>query len=85
MPAIDNPPPACSVEADVIIATPLEICQAVHQVLMEYFEFVPIGGPIGVAFAPDEADSVGLNVVRLLEQRKGLSSPSSSEMPQSSC
>ena len=83
MPVLDNPPPACCVE-DVIIATPSEICEAVHRVLMEYFEFVPIGGPVGVAFAPGEADSVGLNVVHLLEQRNRLNSPLNSETPQSS-
>ena len=72
-------------ESETIEVTKDDIIQAVHQVLMEHFEFIPIGGPVGVAFAPDEADSVGLSVVRLLAQRKRLSSPSSSETPQSSC
>ena len=49
-----------------------EIIQAVHQVLMEYFERVPIGGLDGVALAPDEADSLGSDVVALLKSQKGL-------------
>ena len=70
MPALDNPPSTCSVEAGGITVTRREIIQAVHQVLMEYFEFVPVGGE-GVAFAPDEADAVAWNVLRLLDRPHG--------------
>jgi hypothetical protein len=79
---LDKSPSECSGEEKsrptttsataTITATPHEIIQAVHQVLMEYFERVPIGGLDGVALAPDEADSLGSDVVALLKSQKGL-------------
>ena len=80
----ETPRPSMTGAPDTIIATPHEIIQAVHQVLMDYFEFVLIGD-LGVAFEPDEADSVGWSVVHLLEQQKRSSNQPDSETLQSNC